>query len=259
MSATASRVAIVTGASRGIGRATARRLAVDYDHVVAVARTEPELRELADELAVHGRNVHPIAADMKVPASAVAVVEQTLARFGHIDAVVNVAGAVKQGGLFELGDDDWSDGMALKFHGARRLALAAWPALMRTQGCVVFMSGTAAQAPKPMLVAVAAINAAILAMAKAFSEQGLKDGVRVNSVMPGPVLTDRRRTMLEKYAAAKNLPLDQAMTRYAEETGISRYGQPEDIAEFIAFLVSPPAAWITGSSFRIDGGEVKTL
>lgn len=259
MPTTASRVAIVTGASRGIGRATARRLAADYDHIVAVARTGTALQSLADELSAQGRSIHPVAADMKLPTSAGTVVEETLTRFGRIDAVVNIAGAVKQGSLFELQEDDWADGMALKLHGARRLVQAAWPALVQQRGCAVFMSGTAAQTPKPLLAAVATINAAILALAKVFSEQGLKDGGRVNSVLPGPVLTDRRRTMLEKYAASKNLPLDQAMNRYAEETGIIRYGQPEDIAEFIAFLVSPSAAWITGSAFRVDGGEVKTL
>lgn len=257
--ADSQRVAIVTGASRGIGRATAKRLAQDFSAVAIVARSAEGLESLTKELAAQGKKALPVPMDLKQPTAAAEVVTTTLSAFGRIDALVNIAGAVKQADLFEMTDDDWADGLALKFHGARRLALVAWPELMRTKGTVVFTSGTAAITPKPALVAIGTINAAISAMAKAFSERGLTDGVRVNSVMPGPVLTDRRRVMLEKYATSKNLPISNAMEIYAKETGIARYGQPEDIAEFLAFLVSPAAEWITGSSFRIDGGEIKSV
>lgn len=253
------KVVIVTGASRGIGRATAIRLARDFAYTVLVARSADGLAQLSAELLQQGRENLAIPIDMSVPTSAQGVVQQTLARFGRIDAVVNIAGAVKQGNLFEMTDEDWAEGLSLKFHGARRLALAAWDELKNRQGAVVFTSGTSAITPKPALVAIGTINAAISAMAKAFAEQGLVDGVRVNSIMPGPVLTDRRRVMLEKYAIAKSAPIADAMQDFAKETGIMRYGQPEDIAEFVGFLLSPAANWISGSSFRIDGGEIKAV
>ena len=256
---TVERVAIVTGASRGIGKATAQRLARDFSATVLVARSADKLEALSAELAAQGHKTLVVAADMSLPESAPLVVEKTVAAFGRIDAVINIAGAVKQGGLFEMTDADWEEGLSLKFHGARRLAIAAWPELKRSKGTVVFTSGTSAITPKPALVAIGTINAAISAMAKAFAEQGLADGVRVNSISPGPVLTDRRRVMLEKYALSKNTPIAEAMESFAKETGISRYGQPEDIAEFIGFLVSPLGEWITGSSFRIDGGEIKAV
>ena len=95
--------------------------------------------------------------------------------------------------------------MALKLHGARRLTILAWEALKQSKGSVVFMSGSAALDPKPAFAAVAAINAAITALAKAFAEQGIRDGVQVNSIVPGPVMTGRRRSFMEKWAPAHDM------------------------------------------------------
>ena len=144
-------------------------------------------------------------------------------------------------------------------HGARRLTIQAWNALKASKGSVVFMSGSAALDPKPGFAAVAATNAAIIALAKAFAEQGIKDGVQVNSIVPGAVMTGRRRSFLAKWAPAHNMSVEEAMKKFPEEAGISRYGQPEEIAELLAFMVSPGAKWMTGTSVRMDGGEVKGI
>jgi len=252
-------VAIVTGASRGIGRATAIRLARDFSAVVAVARNKDTLQDTAAKIRAEGAEPLALALDLREPASADEVVKQTLDRYRRIDALINVAGAVPQSDLFAMTDAEWTDGLALKFHGARRLTLKAWEALKSVRGAVVLTSGATAMAPKPALAAVATINAAIAALAKAFSERGIADGVQVNSVLPGPVMTDRRRTMLSRYAAAQSLSLDDAMPRFAAEAGISRYGQPEEIADLMAFLVSPAARWMTGTAIRMDGGEAKAI
>lgn len=112
------------------------------------------------------------------------VLKLTLDRYGRVDALLNIAGAVPQIDLFEMTDEQWYAGMELKLHGARRLTIRAWDALKVSKGSVVFMSGSAALDPKPGFAAVAATNAAIIAMAKAFAEQGIKDGVQVNSIVP---------------------------------------------------------------------------
>lgn len=252
-------VAIVTGASRGIGRATAIRLARDFSAVVVVARTAETLEDTAAKVRAEGAEPLALALDLREPAAADEVVKQTLDRHRRIDALVNVAGAVPQTDLFAMSDAEWNDGLALKFHGARRLTIKAWEALKRARGAVVLTSGATALAPKPALAAVGTINAAIAALAKAFSERGIADGVQVNSVLPGPVMTDRRRAMLSRYAASHNLGLDEAMARFAAEANISRYGQPEEIADLIAFLVSPAARWMTGTAVRMDGGEAKAI
>jgi 3-oxoacyl-[acyl-carrier protein] reductase len=167
------------------------------------------------------------------------------------------AGAVPQIDLFEMTDAQWNDGAELKLHGARRLTMRAWDALKKTNGSVVFMSGSAGFDPKPAFAAVAVINAAINALAKSFAEQGVKDGVQVNSVSPGAVMTGRRRAFFEKWAPTHNMTVEEAMSRFPQQAGITRFGKAEEIADLMAYLVSPAAKWMTGAAVRMDGGEIK--
>ena len=163
------RVAIATGASRGIGRATAIRLARDFGAVALVARTRETLAETAD--VVRGAGAEPLlfVRDLREPGAAGAAVAATCEAFGRIDAVACIAGAVPQTDMFALTDERWDDGLALKFHSARRLTIAAWEALKSSRGSVAITSGTSAYTPKASLAAVGTINAAILALANAFA------------------------------------------------------------------------------------------
>ena len=250
-------VAIITGASQGIGRATALRLARDFSALVLCARNGEALNEVAGSINKSGVGTLSVPLDLREPAAAKALVDTTLKQFGRIDALVNIAGAVPQIDLLEMTDAQWDDGLALKLHGARRVTVHAWNALKESKGSVVFTSGNSAQSPKSAYAAVATVNSAIVALARAFAERGVKDGVQVNSVLPGPVLTNRRKTYMEKFAPAHHMTFDEAMEKFPAEVGISRYGQPEEIAELMAFLVSPQAKWMTGSAVRMDGGEIK--
>jgi NAD(P)-dependent dehydrogenase (short-subunit alcohol dehydrogenase family) len=252
-------VAIVTGASQGIGRATAIRLARDFSTLVLIARNQVNLAQTAEAVRTAGAQALVIDADLAQPQAAQAVVDQTLAAFGRIDALLNIAGAVPQIDLFEMTDAQWESGLALKLHGARRLTAAAWPALRESKGSVVLMSGNSALFPKAPYAAVGTINAAIVALAKAFSDRGITDGVQVNSVLPGPVMTGRRRSYLEHWAPLHNMTVEEATASFPKEAGIARYGEPDEIAELMAFLVSPGARWMTGSTLRMDGGEVKSV
>jgi 3-oxoacyl-[acyl-carrier protein] reductase len=252
-------VAIVTGASQGIGRATAIRLASDFKRVVLAARNEKALQETATAVKSAGAEPLALALDLRQPDAAKALVSKTLERFNQIDALINIAGAVPQIDILEMIDEQWDDGMALKFHGARRITIHAWEALKKSKGSIIFTSGNSAMAPKSAFGAVAAINAAIVAMAKAFAERGIKDGIQVNSVLPGPVLTNRRLTYMEKYAPLHEMTVEEALEKFPSQAGITRYGQPEDIANLMAFLVSPAAKWMTGSAVRMDGGEIKGI
>jgi 3-oxoacyl-[acyl-carrier protein] reductase len=252
-------VAIVTGASQGIGRSTALRLARDFSAVVLAARNEDELERTADAVTSMGAESLACALDLREVHAAEVLIQSTLERFGRIDALLNIAGAVPQIDLFQMTDAQWEDGLALKFHGARRLTILAWDALKASNGSVVLISGSAALDPKPRFAAVAAVNAAIIALAKAFAEQGIKDGVQVNSVVPGAVMTGRRESFFEKWAPAHNLTVEEAMKRFPEEVGIARFGKPEEIADLMAYLVSPAAKWMTGACVRMDGGEIKGI
>jgi 3-oxoacyl-[acyl-carrier protein] reductase len=249
------KVAIVTGASQGIGRATAIRLARDVTALALVARDTEELEETAQGVDAAGAEALTIALDLADPAAAQRVVDETLARFGRIDALLNIAGAVPQIDLFEMTDEQWEAGLALKLHGARRLTVAAWPSLRQSHGSVVLMSGNSAVFPKATYAAVGVTNAAIIALAKAFSDRGIEDGVQVNSVLPGPVMTGRRRSYLEHWAPVHDMTVEEATANFPKAAGIARYGEPEEMA----FLVSPGAKWMTGSALRMDGGEVKSV
>jgi 3-oxoacyl-[acyl-carrier protein] reductase len=251
-------VAIVTGASQGIGRATAVRLARDFNSLVLVARNRTQLEETAGVCAAHATPLI-LDLDLSEPGTAKAVVDRTLSTFGRIDALLNIAGAVPQIDLFEMTEEQWDNGLALKLHGARRLTIAAWMALKEVQGSVVFMSGNSALFPKAPYAAVGTINAAIVALAKAFADRGIADGVQVNSVLPGPVMTGRRRSYLEHWACVHNMTIAEATEKFPKDAGIARYGKPEEIAELMAFLVSSGARWMTGSTLRMDGGEVKSV
>jgi NAD(P)-dependent dehydrogenase (short-subunit alcohol dehydrogenase family) len=176
--------AIVTGASQGIGRATALRLARDFGSLVLVARNREKLDEVAKDVRAAGAEALVIDADLSRPDAAQPVVDATSKAFGRLDALLNIAGAVPQIDLFEMSDAQWEAGLALKLHGARRLTMAAWPALKATKGAVVLMSGNSAQFPKAPYAAVGTINAAIVALAKAFSDRGIGDGGQQRAAGP---------------------------------------------------------------------------
>ena len=252
-------VAIVTGSSSGIGKATAIRLSHDFSAVVLAARSATELGEVAEQVRANGAEPLAIDLDLMALTAAETVVGQTLAKFGRIDALVNIAGAVPGIDLFQMTDQQWNVGMELKLHGARRLTLRAWEALKSAKGAVVLMAGNTAEVPTASAAAIGVINAAIVALAKTLADRGLADNIRVNSVSPGSVMTGRRLSMIEKWASSHKVGLDEAKQALLVHAGIARYGEPRDIAELIAFLVSPAAEWMTGTQLRIDGGEVKSV
>jgi 3-oxoacyl-[acyl-carrier protein] reductase len=252
-------LAIVTGASQGIGRATALRLARDFSAVVLVARDRDNLEKTAAEIRSLGAEAMVFALDLRDPQAPETIIKGTLEHFGRIDALLNIAGAVPQIDLFQMTDAQWDDGMQLKLHGARRLTMQAWKALKVSSGSVVLMSGSVALDPKPGFAAVATINAAINALGKAFAEQEIKDGVQVNSVSPGAVMTGRRLAFFEKWAPANNLTVEEAIQKFPEQAGITRFGKPEEVADLMSYLVSPVAKWMTGAAVRMDGGEIKGI
>ena len=251
-----NKVAVVTGASRGIGRAVAETLAEEGMRLALVARS----RELLDAVARSLRTETLVpAADLlaaQVPAGAAAA---TIARFGAIDLLVNVAGATKRGDFLELTDDDWADGYALKFFGAMRLCRAAWPHLRERRGSIVNISGVGGRTGNADFTIGGSVNAAVLNLTKALADRGVRDGVRVNAINPGSTLTDRLRTRVEALAREEKIDFEAAEKRMAEKLRVGRFGQPAEIARAVAFLASPAAGYCQGVILDVDGGQTRTL
>src|SRR5258707_1534087 len=164
-------VAIVTGASQGIGHSTAIRLARDFSSIVLVARNLANLEGTAAAAKAAGSEPLVVDLDLAEATAAQKVVDRTLAAFGRIDALLNIAGAVPQIDLLEMTDAQWENGLALKLHGARRLTIAAWPALKESKASVGLMSGNSARSPTAPYAAAGTINSANFALAKAFADR----------------------------------------------------------------------------------------
>jgi NAD(P)-dependent dehydrogenase (short-subunit alcohol dehydrogenase family) len=253
------RVAIVTGASRGIGRAIALRLARDGAAVVLAARDQAALDSVMREIHSGAGQAAALSVDLRLADSPQRLVDFALQSFGRIDVLVNNAGATRRGPFLTLADDDWSDGFALKFFGAVRLTRAAWPQLKVQGGSVVHIAGIGGRTPGSEFAIGGSVNAALLSFTKALADLGIVDGVQVNAINPGSVRTDRFHARLVRVAEQWSLDLAAAEGRLVDESGITRIGEPEDIAGLVAYLVSPAGRFLHGSLIDIDGGQTKTI
>ena len=253
----ADKVAIVTGASRGIGRAIAQTLGGEGMRLVVAARSRDQLEDLAASLKP-GRCL-PVAVDLREPDAPAAVVAAAVAHFGRLDLLVNNAGATKRGDFLTLSEPDWDDGFGLKFFGAVRGSRAAWPQLQTTHGAIVNIVGIGGRTGSAEFAIGGAVNAALLNLTKVLADRGVRDGVRVNAVNPGAIATERLQTRLRSFAAERQIDLAGAETEMARALGIARFGEPAEIARVVAFLASPQAQFCQGAIVDVDGGQTRTL
>jgi len=259
MTRLAGKTAIVTGSSKGIGRAIASRFAQEGANAVLCARGRDALAQAVAEIEAGGGSAAAIALDLRQPQNPAALAEFALSRFGAIDIVVNNAGATKRGEFEALTDEDWADGFALKFFGSVRLTRAAWPHLKRSAGSLLFISGIGGRTPGRQFTIGGSVNAAMLSFTKAMAEAGLRDHVQVNAISPGAVRTARFDKRLATFAAERKIDVSQAEQRYVEEENITRVGEPADIAALAAFIVGPEGRFLHGSLIDMDGGSTKTI
>jgi 3-oxoacyl-[acyl-carrier protein] reductase len=253
------KTAIVTGSSRGIGRAIAIRLANEGARVVVCARTKAALDEVAGAITAASGKAAAIALDLREPESASRIVDFAVKTFGSLDILVNNAGATRRGAFVSLTDEDWADSFALKFFGAVRVTRAAWPHLQKSSGSVLFISGAGGRTPGAEFAAGGAVNAGLLSLTKALAEAGIRDGVQVNAVNPGAVRTDRLKHRLETMMKEQGIDLASAERRFVEASEVTRIGEPNDIAALVAFSVGPEGRFLQGSLIDMDGGATKTV
>ena len=251
--------AVITGGSRGIGRAIATRLAQEGMDIAIAARDASQLQRVKNEIEGPGRRVLIHVADLRDPGACALLVAAAVQAFGRLDLVVNNAGATQRGDFLKLTDDVWHDGFALKFMGAVRVSRAAWPHLMRNNGSIINIAGVGARTGSAEFTIGGAVNSAMLNLTKALADRGVKDGVRVNAINPGSIVTDRLTKRVERVMAEHQLSYDDAYDRMLAETGVSRFGTVDEIAAAVAFLASPHAAYFHGALIDIDGGWTRAL
>jgi NAD(P)-dependent dehydrogenase (short-subunit alcohol dehydrogenase family) len=253
------KIAIVTGASRGIGRAIALRLAQDGATIVLASRTAEDLSKVAAEIKAKGGEATSVAMDLREPDEPAALVKAAIDAHGAIDIVVNNAGATKRGDFLELTDADFLDGFALKFFGAVRLTRAAWPYLKARRGAVLSIIGIGGRTPGAEFAIGGSVNGACLSFVKALTDIGIRDGVQVNAINPGRIRTGRFRKMVEAQAASEGVSLEAAMDGIIRNAGIVRLGEPEDVANLAAHILAPESRFLQGALIDLDGGQTKTI
>lgn len=260
------RVAVVTGASAGIGFAVATELSANDASVVIAARDPSRLRDAEAELRKRGARVASIAVDVATPGAAASVVETAIAAFGSLDILVNNAGRAHAGGLMTATEDAWDDMTAVKLTAMRRLCRAAIPHMRgRRWGRIVNMSSIGGSYPNPKLLISHVLSAAINNLTRSLALEVARDGILVNAIGIGAVATDNwannmipalRRTRPE-FGVLSDAEVIARIS--GELTPLGRPGQPAEIAAIAAFLCSDRNGFVTGDTIEASGGADRFL
>jgi 3-oxoacyl-[acyl-carrier protein] reductase len=258
---------IVTGASRGIGLASARLLAVEGAHLLLAARGEEALESAARECADAGRHaaveVELVSLDVTTPDAGERLVEECERRLGGVDALVNNAGTSRARALDELTDADWQEQWELHVMASLRLMRAAAPRMADGGwGRIVNVCSSSGKRPSLTNAAYSVTKAAQLSLSRVFADAYAGRGVLVNAVAPGPVATPlwlEDGGLADQIAAAKGTSREEALEAARTKIPLGRFGREEEIAAAIVFLCSEPASNVVGAAWSVDGGSVPII
>jgi NAD(P)-dependent dehydrogenase (short-subunit alcohol dehydrogenase family) len=249
----AGKIALITGATSGIGRACAVSFAAEGAKVACVGRNERALERVAGEIRAAGADVLPLRADISVSSEIGGVIAKTIGTLGGIDILVNAAGHISSGTVENTSLKSWDDMLNVNVRAVFNLIQTALPSLIERKGNVVNISSVTGLRAFPGVLAYCVSKAALDQLTRCAALELAPKGVRVNAVNPGVVVTEiHKRGGMNDEAYA-------AFLEHSKQTHpLGRVGQPEEIAALVRFLASDQASWITGATYSIDGGRAQT-
>src|SRR5690242_10843983 len=250
------KVVVVTGGSRGIGKAIGAAFAREGAQVVLAAASADNLAKAAKEM---GGKVTTVTGDLRKLDACEALFKAVNDKFKRCDVLVNNAGATKGGKFFELPDEAFLDGFALKYFAAVRLTKLFWPLLKAAHGNIVNIIGGAARTPGAEFLIGGSVNSAFANFSKGLAALGNRDDINVNVIHPGMVETDRVVTLFQQFAKAQGKTPEEVRNDSLKKSGTRRIGQPDDVAELALFLAGTKARHIQGTAISVDGGATPGL
>jgi NAD(P)-dependent dehydrogenase (short-subunit alcohol dehydrogenase family) len=255
------KVAIVSGGSRGIGRAIAEELAAEGANLAIGARTDGELAKVAEEIRRRtNRDVLAVGADLSSPDGVRTLVRETLSRFGRVDILINCAGAIRGGSLLSKPDAEWHEDWALKLFGYVRMMREVFPIMKSAGGGrIVNIIGSAGRRADPSYLAGGGANAALMNITKALAVEGGPHRILVNGINPGPVRTDRWGAMNARFAAEWGKPLAEVEAIRMQDNPLGRPSEPREVAALALFLASERASYMNGTVIEMDGGASRCI
>lgn len=249
--------ALVTAASRGLGRASALALAGEGACVAVASRDSAKLERLVEELRAAGApDAVAVSMDLSDAASIRRAVDAASQRFGGLDIVVGNTGGPKSGRLLDISRADWEQAANETLFAMVELSLATVPLLKQAGGGrVIFITTVGVKIVQPNMVLSDALRLAVVGLAKSMSHELAADNILVNCLCPGPIATDRMEDLVSASMAQKGLGREAAEALWLDEVPLGRTGRPEDFGAMVAVLASERASFVTGTAITVDGGK----